>query len=722
MDIDGVQDKELVRELARIRESAGLTQSELARRLGVSQTVVSRTESGERRLDSADIQRFAEAIGPEEARRLQTRASREWSELTRPALGHPDHDLLWAAEIALRDLRTLLALPDITQAFARRVEALADEIGNAANELQKRECNLVFVGKVGVGKTSAICHAANLTVSKPGSPRPSPVLDVGAGRTTLCEVHIRTGATGIVIEPCTASELRAHVADFADKILEGVGRGGEKSATPDDQILSREVERAIRNMAELRRPSPRRTENALPPDPAKELADQVMSEERGRGNGEQDIALRLQFEILSRMRVDQRQRSDLTWDESLGPDRLEWIRSEFHRINTGNHREFTIPKRIHVLVDRPLIPGVGEVDVSIVDTKGIDETVARADLEKHIGASHTVLVLCSGFNEAPGTEATNLLRRASDAGLEESKLQGVVLGLPKFDEALQMLDDAGEPVDSIDEGYSLKTGVVEDTVHQSLGFRNFSIKFFNSHEDDAADIRDGLGERIGMVFDGFRNAVTELVDSAKDLVENYEDEQAQEVVMQAATLVRSWIAQHKDLHSLEREAEHSLLGEVGRAHPATIHATMRRNGGWYNLDYSHHLAYGARLVVSSVLRDRIRSFGDLCDTFLGVEEHHHAKALLSQSRRTLEKASQTASERAHLLGEMWFHNELRRRDKFWRAGMRRWGEGAGYVEDILNMNNAWFAKNGELNDKVRSLVRSEWQHAMQEVRGMLEES
>lgn len=54
--------------------------------------------------------------------------------------------------------------------------------------------------------------------------------------------------------------------------------------------------------------------------------------------------------------------------------------------------------------------------------------------------------------------------------------------------------------------------------------------------------------------------------------------------------------------------------------------------------------------------------------------------------------------------------------------MRRWGQSAGHVEDILNMNNAWFAENGELNDKVRSLIRSERQHAMQEVRGMLEES
>ena len=175
-----------------------------------------------------------------------------------------------------------------------------------------------------------------------------------------------------------------------------------------------------------------------------------------------------------------------------------------------------------------------------------------------------------------------------------------------------------------------------------------------------------------------------------------------------------------DLSSIAREAEHSLLGEVEDAHPATIHATMRRKGGWYNLDYGHHLAYGARLLVSSELRTRVRSFGDLCDTFLRPEEHHHARALLSQAQRALERASQVVTERAQLLGETWFHNGLEREGGFWLQGMRRWGLGAGYVEDILEMNRSWFSENGEFNEEVKTMVRREWQRAMEVVVGMLE--
>ena len=721
METDLAKDRELGRELARVREAAGLTQAELAGRLGVSQTVVSRTESGERQLQDDKIRDFAEAIGTEEARGLEARRSRDWSKLKRPPLGHPNHDLLWSAELKLRELKTLLSQPDITQAFARRIEALCGEIESAAAELLKRECNLVFIGKIGVGKTSAICQIAGLTVYGSESRRPSPVLDVGSGRTTLCEVEIRTGPTSIVVEPCTDAEVRAHVADFAEKLLHGIKDGSERGVSQDDQIMSREVERAIRNMANLRRPSARRTEGPRTTDPARELARQIFEEEIKRGKGEQDAASRLQFEILSRMRTDRRERQDLRWDQGAGVDHREWLKSEFHRINTGNNPDFTIPKRIRVFVDLPLLSLNGDVELRIVDTKGIDETVARADLERHVGAAHTVLVLCSGFNDAPGTEATNLLRRASEAGIRRDELHGVVLGLPKFDEALQTLDDAGEAVGSIDEGYGLKTVVVEETVHHSLGYRNFSVRFFNSHEDNAAEVRQELSDRIGKVFDAYRNTVDELVESAGGLIANYEDEQAQEIVRQAAVLIRSWIKRNKDLGSVKRAAEQSLLSEVESVHPASIHATMRRKGGWYNLDYPHHLAYGARFVVSSVLQSRVRDFAVLCDTFLEAEQHRPAEPLLRQARRALEKASQTATERAQLLGETWFHDTLEEEDKFWANGMRRWGGGPGYASDISTMNKSWFSQNGELNEKMKPMIKREWKRAMKVVEGMLED-
>ncbi|MNY44480.1 helix-turn-helix protein [compost metagenome] len=47
--------------LARIE--AGLTQAELAERLGIAQALVSRIETGERRIDVPELMAIAEALG-----------------------------------------------------------------------------------------------------------------------------------------------------------------------------------------------------------------------------------------------------------------------------------------------------------------------------------------------------------------------------------------------------------------------------------------------------------------------------------------------------------------------------------------------------------------------------------------------------------------------------------------------------------------------------------
>ena len=55
--------KTLLRLLKEARESAGITQDQLAERLGESQSFVSKCERGERRLDALELRQFCKAIG-----------------------------------------------------------------------------------------------------------------------------------------------------------------------------------------------------------------------------------------------------------------------------------------------------------------------------------------------------------------------------------------------------------------------------------------------------------------------------------------------------------------------------------------------------------------------------------------------------------------------------------------------------------------------------------
>jgi transcriptional regulator with XRE-family HTH domain len=57
------QHKRLIVLLRETRVEAGLTQSELAARIGKDQTFVSKYESGERRLDVLELREICQAIG-----------------------------------------------------------------------------------------------------------------------------------------------------------------------------------------------------------------------------------------------------------------------------------------------------------------------------------------------------------------------------------------------------------------------------------------------------------------------------------------------------------------------------------------------------------------------------------------------------------------------------------------------------------------------------------
>ena len=51
-------------------------------------------------------------------------------------------------------------------------------------------------------------------------------------------------------------------------------------------------------------------------------------------------------------------------------------------MNNGRHPEFTLPRRIEVVVPFPLVSGT-DLSIRMIDSKGIDRTAARADLEAH---------------------------------------------------------------------------------------------------------------------------------------------------------------------------------------------------------------------------------------------------------------------------------------------------------------------------------------------------
>ncbi len=117
---------------------------------------------------------------------------------------------------------------------------------------------LVFIGTVGVGKSSLIGVGANLLIGgKPtdkASLKNNSVLSIGAVRTTICEVRIRspkdgeTKELGLVIEPVNIDEMQKEIAIYAEN--EWYRRQPDTLLTGDDDTepTPQEIQRVIRNM------------------------------------------------------------------------------------------------------------------------------------------------------------------------------------------------------------------------------------------------------------------------------------------------------------------------------------------------------------------------------------------------------------------------------------------------------------------------------------------
>lgn len=710
-EIATVDQVEVGKHIALIRERAGLKQAELARKIVWSPAVLSRVENGDRQLAGAELQTILEAIGTTESLKLQQVLQREWIVLPRPALDHPDQDLLWSAEEVAQELVTLREQPDIRRAFERRLTEYIAEIENVAAQINKRSYQVAFIGPIGIGKSTAICHATGLEVPNSDGKQPAPVLEAGAGGITICEVHLRTGpAYGLIIEPRSDDEIRTDVTDFAEHIKAHVPLPDDpQEGDASSQGISKEVDRAIRNMAGFKVRREKGSDGKTTRrDEAKDFAETTASPRE------------LMVEVLARMELYKRDRRDIWHDSDTGKLPLVWLKDTFEAINNGRHPEFTLPRRIEVIVPDQLLK-TSDVSVRIIDTKGIDRTAARADLEGHLDESHTLAILCSGFNDAPAADPRLLLERAKEAGIRTLFSHTALLVLPRPEEALAVKDEAGIRVETAEEGYELKGEQIAMAL-QPLGLSDLAVDFFNAHQDDPEKLQGFLKGRITLMQQTFRNQMKEITSQAHKLLLNQEQAQVHEVVRIAAQMLGSWTELNTAIGPLNAHVQDSLMEQISRAYASTIRATVRREGDWLNLSYSHHLGYGARRMAAIALGKKMESFSAHCRTMSGNSDPLEAQDLIDQAERVLGTAYEELLRKVQIMGQNSFQDELKIDSSFWQECTNEWGQGPGYRNRIAENNIKWFQaeRRQAIEEELHDLIQREWSQALTRMNSLFE--
>ena len=700
--------------LIRLRKEIGVSQKAVAEKAFIKPGVLSKIEKGKRLANEDEMQRIVAALNTPSARSFSEALTRTWNYLERPPIGHPDEGLLWESEHCLTkiaDLRRELGLElNRTSPFHARVTLVEEEVKRSAALVRHLEHTVAFVGDIGVGKTTALCALLGLQVARRPGGRVVEVLEVGTGRTTVCEVQLVQGPEyGLVVECLTDEEVGREVFEFSDSLsrnADGTERedhaDGESTGGPTSFGTTKEIARCIRNMSRLTVP---RGGTDGGGDPAMVLVQSA-----------RDVNA-LAGEIVSRMDLQRRKSREIWYGPESGREPLAWVEEVFRQVNNGRHPQFSIPRVIKVVIPEDILDEA-TLKLRLVDTKGIDGVVERADLENHLIDPSAVVVLCTRFNDAPAVSIQAMLEQAKAAGIGGLDTKTAVLVLAHSGQALGVKYDDGTEVETVKEGYSLK----EDDVWKQLGGRDVecaAVEFFNCKEESPQHIKDALLKLVRGLRIQHRNELVDVIRDASAMVNNYQEEQVVAEQKEAARPLKVWLDNNRQLPEIPSRLQASLVLAMQKAHPGSLRASVRREGEWNNLDYSHLMGVGVRTVVDAVVRRRAVGFKEVAQNV--VHGLSNAEGLINQAVRKMETGVLDLRSTSHSYGKAVHAYSMKSDKDLWEASKDEWGKGPGYRDRVVGHHEDWFKrKEGGLKIQVQEAVQREWEALLDQVGAILE--
>jgi transcriptional regulator with XRE-family HTH domain len=669
--------------LRKAREEAGLKQSEIANRLGVSGSVISRLEKSEI-TDEVMARRYLEALGTTTGDDIIEFYSRDWRITERPSFFHINRDSLWAGEIALQQLDTFSKSEEYDSLLDVPLAQIRSNLETAISFIARLDHGMAFVGPAGVGKTTALSLLTNLVVTGKNG-QPQPVFPATGGRTTISEVLVRVApAYGIAVEPMDEDAVRLVVTEFVVGIARNEGG------------VSTELERAIRNMADLRSV---KDEKRTKIDPVREMLDNKKGEV-------EDVV----EEVISRINLAARTETQLILSENT-EDGLRWLSENITKINYGQHPRFSLPDRVTVFVPASTLRAT-RYDLSVIDTKGIHGTTLRQDLRAHLDDPRTLSILCCMFNDAPGTDTLKLMKELKVMGSDAIERQRIViLALPRGDEAMKVIDDPLDPPQSPEEGYAIRADQVRDTLRKET-LAETPVIFFNAMTDTPSDIWKRLSGQLESLRQRQLDKLQRFVDVSAEFVTNADAAKIQQARAAIAEEIARMTQAYPRPKPLVRPAHKNLIEELESGHASSIAAAVTRKGAWSNFPIHHMIGVGVRIDANLRTSD---IFVKLDGRLEGLAQKFSAlpeiATIVESLRENLSEWRQEFLEKALTIGRVAFKPHLDSASDLWVGLSVYWGQGSGYRMKVIADVKDWFDHTEELADartRVESRLRESW--------------
>jgi hypothetical protein len=353
---------------------------------------------------------------------------------------------------------------------------LQHKINEVTKLLEVENKNIVFIGTIGVGKTTAICSLFNLFDTSINPKKP--ILATGAGATTICEVEIEFGGVNqIRIDPYSSDELEQFINEYIDTII---GRNTVVDGVA--QKLTTELERAVKFMI-------------APNMPLNNIDAHIQNIIKNTPNNPD----RIRQLLIDTVAIQNRNQVVFTNTNHVHEE--QWLRTTFSDINNGKIATASIPKKIYITIN-----SVNKVQNKIIDTKGMDSRnpeFLREDLDRYIKNPDNLIVYCSSFPAAPDSDIMESIKYYNQKFPEIYKRM-ILLIIPKHDEPVhvQGVDDTLN-IDTYQQGLQLREDAVINQIvgqirnRMKILFHNLKIDLDRIHLNHSTnDILDFQNELI----------------------------------------------------------------------------------------------------------------------------------------------------------------------------------------------------------------------------------
>jgi len=397
----------------------------------------------------------------------------------------------------IRNLRAKLKFNPKGQVFIhlqmKSLEGINDKLYRIRTVLSHEKYRFVFIGAIGSGKTTAICHLFNLTeeyektIKEDGEEyktiRTRELLSTGSGRTTICEVEIHTSERRAYfeIEPKSKENLNILIDLFCDQIEIRSNKDESKNKmdaneTKGVNIISEEDERALRNIINLQYKEKKGNKESkiIRIDEAIELFEKIKNLEEFKN----EVKKRAKLED----RIYEQERTKIRYSNTEKESEKTWLRNMFSKINVAVLPNMSIPEKIHIYLSPQIFSSENAPKVSsIIDTKGLDEDKYRTDIDKFISETDTICLFTTPFANAPEAQISTQLKKNLSFKSQKYEDKFGILVLPRNDEPIKLQAANGGKVNSWEEGIFNRTNTIKNKLQESnLDFFDDNIVFYDA--------------------------------------------------------------------------------------------------------------------------------------------------------------------------------------------------------------------------------------------------